>query len=126
MATSKLFTVVGISTLNGQTKMRFATDVMRVKVLAKGGHQEITLIELPEPMLKVDAVKFAATLPEFQSDLAQQTVAEYLAKNDKQPKAKVERKPAKAAVTKKPAAKTKAPSKKAVDAAVAALEDAPF
>lgn len=120
MATDKKFSVCGISTLDGQTKMRFATDVMRVKVLAKGGHQDITLIELPEAMLKVDAVKFVAQLPEFQDELSKQTIADYLAKYDKQPKAKVERKAAKA----DPAVRAQASATSTE--ATAELEDAPF
>ncbi len=121
MATSKMYNVVGISTLNGDTKVRFANDVMRIKVLAKNGHTDINLVELPSEMLKVDAAKFLATLPEFQTAVAKATIAEYLEKNDRQPKAKVEvKKAVKAAVTKKPAkAAVKAP-------AVTEDEDAPF
>ena len=33
MATSKLFNVVGVSKLNGEYKVRFATDIMRIKVV---------------------------------------------------------------------------------------------
>ena len=127
MATTKTFNVCGVSTSNDGTKVRFANDVMRVKVLAKNGHTDITLIELPSEMLKLDAVNFIKELPEFQGADAQLAISEYLTKyTPKAKKAAVERKPAKAAVTKKPAAKSKAPSKAAVDAAVAELEDAPF
>lgn len=117
MATDKKFSVCGISTVDGQTKMRFATDVMRVKVLAKGGHQDITLIELPEAMPKVDAVKFVAQLPEFQDELSKQTIADYLDKNDKQ--AKVERKAAKGPAVRAHVSTT-------VTEANSELEDAPF
>lgn len=58
MATDKLFTVVGTSTLDGKTKVRFANDVMRIKVLAKNGHTNVNLIELPQPLNKVDAVRY--------------------------------------------------------------------
>jgi len=134
MATDKQFTVVGISTFADGTKVRFANDVMRVKVLAKNGHTDINLIELPEAMLKVDAVKFMAQVPEFQNDLASQAIADYLDKNDKQPKAKVEvKKAVKKAVTTKPAT-VKGPATKAdkaaqvaaVKAALDEAEDAPF
>jgi len=119
MATDKVYNVCGVSTLNGDTKVRFANDTMRIKVLAKNGHTDIFLVELPENMSKVDAAKFIATLPEFAGADAQAAVAEYLDKHDKQPKAKVEvKKAVKAAVTKKPA-KTAAPK-------VAEDEDAPF
>lgn len=132
MATDKQFTVVGISTYADGTKVRFANDVMRVKVLAKNGHTDIELIELPEAMLKVDAAKFLATLPEFQSAEAQATIAEYLDKHDKQPKVKVEvKKAVKKAVATKPAKKATGPATtqaeaKAVKQALAELDNAPF
>lgn len=134
MATDKTFTVVGISTFADGTKVRFANDVMRVKVLAKNGHTDINLVELPEAMLKTDAAKFLAQLPEFQDAVSQATIAEYLDKHDKQPKAKVE---VKKAVKKAVTTKAKAPAKAtgpatskaesaAVKQALADLEDAPF
>jgi len=52
-----MFKVVGVSTLNGVTKVRFANDfVSRVKMLVKDGHTDIELYELPEPLSKADAV----------------------------------------------------------------------
>lgn len=122
MATDKTFTVAGVSKLNGDYKIRFANDVMRVKNLAKSGHEDIRLVELNDAMLKTDAAKFIATLPEFADADAQTAIAEYLNKHDKAPKAKVEvKKAVKAAVTKKPA---KAPAVKVTTAAED--EDAPF
>jgi hypothetical protein len=121
MATDKLYTVVGTSTLNGETKIRFANDTMRIKVLAKNGHTDINLVELPNEMTKIEAAKFLAALPEFSGAVEQEAIAEYLVKHDKQPKApKVEvKKAVKKAVATKPA---KAPKVTApVDA-----EDAPF
>ena len=57
-----LFKVAGVSTFNGQTKVRFANDfVSRVKMLVKGGHTDINLIELPEAMTKPDAVTYLKT-----------------------------------------------------------------
>lgn len=53
-----MFKVVGVSTLKGQVKVRFANDVTRVKVLAKGGHTDIELMELPQAMEKAQAVTF--------------------------------------------------------------------
>ena len=131
MATDKLYTVAGTSTLNGETKARFANDTMRIKVLAKNGHTDITLVELPNEMTKVEAAKFLATLDEFSSAEAQEAIGEYLTKHDKQPKAKVEvKKAVKAAVEKKPA-KAKAEAKPAkskaeVQAILDEAEDAPF
>lgn len=108
MATTKMYTVAGVSTLNGETKARFANDTMRIKVLAKNGHTDIQLAELPEAMLKTDAAKFLATLPEFQDAASQEAISEYLTKHDKQPKVEV-KKAVKAAVTSKPAKAAKAP-----------------
>lgn len=119
MATTKTYTVAGVSKLNGEYKIRFANDVMRVKNLAKSGHEDIRLVELNSAMLKTDAAKFVATLPEFADADAQAAIAEYLSKHDKAPKVEV-KKAVKAAVTKKPAKATvKAP-------AVKEDEDAPF
>lgn len=58
MATDKTFTVVGSSTQDGKTKIRFANDVMRIKILSKNGHTDINLVELPKAMTKVEAVKY--------------------------------------------------------------------
>lgn len=58
MATSKLFKVVGVSTLNGKTKVRFANDTARVKILVKNGHTAIDLQELPEAMSKEAALAY--------------------------------------------------------------------
>jgi len=56
---SQLFTVAGTSTLpDGGTKVRFANDMTRVKVLVKGGHENIDLIELPKAMTKEDIVAY--------------------------------------------------------------------
>jgi hypothetical protein len=62
----KLFTVAGTSNLNGVVKFRFANDLKgRVKVLAKNGHTDIRLIELPEAMTKKAAMAF---LEDMESD----------------------------------------------------------
>jgi hypothetical protein len=121
MATTKTYTVAGVSKLNGDYKIRFANDVMRVKNLAKSGHEDIRLVELADAMLKTEAAKFIATLSEFSDADAQTAIAEYLDKHDQAPKVEVKR-AVKAAVTKKPA-KAAAPKSK-VD--TSALEDAPF
>ncbi len=52
MATEKKFAVAGVSTLAGKTKVRFANDVMRIKILAKNGHSDIELVDLPSEMTK--------------------------------------------------------------------------
>ena len=50
------FTVVGVSTQYGVTKVRFANDLAsRVKLLSKGGHSPLELMELPKAMTKAEA-----------------------------------------------------------------------
>jgi hypothetical protein len=57
-----MFSVTGISTLNGKTKVRFANDlVSRIKILVKDGHADINLIELKEPLSKLDCIKYLKT-----------------------------------------------------------------
>ena len=78
MANEQLFTVAGISKLpNGEYKMRFANDVMRVKVLIKGGHEDVRLVELDEPMTKMAAAECLSQLEEFADVVAQATIADY-------------------------------------------------
>ena len=120
MATDKLFTVCGVSTLDGETKVRFANDELRVKVLMKHGHTDPILIALPEAMTKLDAVKFIKGLDEFAGVAAQSAIADYLDRKDE--------KPAKA-TAKVAAPKAKAPAKAKATAKVAdtsEMEDAPF
>ena len=52
------FTHAGVSKLNGEFKVRFANDGLRVKVLAKNGHKDIDIVELKNPMSKEDAVAY--------------------------------------------------------------------
>jgi hypothetical protein len=57
--TEKLFTVAGTATHNGTTKVRFANDlVARIKILVKAGATDINLMELPQPMTKLQALKY--------------------------------------------------------------------
>jgi len=121
MATDKLFTVIGTSKLDGVTKVRFANDVMRTKVLQKHGHTDIILVELPEAMTKLEAVKAIQSDDAFADAASQAAIADYL--DAKTPKEKtVKSTPAKAKAPAKAPAKAKATAKVAVDEA----EDAPF
>lgn len=54
--TDKTFKFVGTSTLNGKTKVRFANDIMRIKVLDKNGHENVKFEELSEAVTKDVAV----------------------------------------------------------------------
>jgi hypothetical protein len=59
MATSKTYKVIGTSTLNGKTKVRFANDMTRIKILVKNGHTNVELFELPEAMTKEASIAYA-------------------------------------------------------------------
>ena len=118
MATDKTFSVAGISKLNGDYKVRFANDMMRIKVLAKSGHEDIRLADLESSYSKMEAAKIILGLDEFSDAIAQSTITEYIAENT--PKA-VPAPKAKTAPVKAPA-KAKAPAK----VAVTEDEDAPF
>ena len=116
MATDKTFKVFGVSTLNGETKVRFANDMLRSKVLVKHGHTNIELVELSESISKYEGIKAIQSLPEFSNAHAQAAIAEYL--DEKAPKVK-------AAPAKAPA-KAKTPAKAPKVAKVLENEDAPF
>lgn len=73
--TSKLFSVVGITTHNGNNKVRFTDDlVRRVKQFTKGGATRCDFIELPEPMTKLDALNFMLTARQFANDADRATI----------------------------------------------------
>jgi NADH:ubiquinone oxidoreductase subunit E len=112
MATDKLFTVVGTSKLDGETKVRFANDTLRTKVLQKHGHTDIVLVELDNAMTKLEAVQTIQFAEEFQSAAAQSAIADYL--DAKAPKVKSVATPT---ATKKAAPKAK------ID--ISAMEDSP-
>jgi hypothetical protein len=122
MATDKLFTVAGISKLDGEYKVRFANDMMRIKVLAKSGHEDIRLADLEKAVTKLEAAQILLGLDEFSDATAQATITEYI--EDKTPKAKVS-KPVAVKATKTPVAKTTKAPAKAVQK-VTEDEDAPF
>ena len=81
MATDKLFSVAGISSLNGNYKVRFANDMMRIKVLAKSGHEDIRLADLEASVSKLDAARLLLTMTEFADATAQATITEYIGEN---------------------------------------------
>jgi len=138
---SKSFTHAGVSKLDGEFKVRFANDALRVKVLAKNGHKDIDIIELKTPMTKEDAIAYLISIDFATRD--GQTNAEVqaalLAEVDKRsetPKAakaapKAKAKPTMEGIKAKVAAKkATAPkstvSKAEVIAQLADLEDAPY
>ena len=76
MATAKKFSVAGVSTLNGKTKIRFANDSMRIKILGKNGHKDVDLINLPHEMTKgeiaahLTAIGYGSDKPEVLAAVA--------------------------------------------------------
>lgn len=60
---NKTFTVAGYATNpDGTVKVRFANDlVARIKILNKAGCTNVNLIELPQPMTKLDALQYLQT-----------------------------------------------------------------
>lgn len=56
MATEKEFTVVGVSEQAGVFKVRYANSLKRSAVLARNGHTNIFLFEMPFQGRKEDAV----------------------------------------------------------------------
>ena len=116
MATDKTFKVFGVSKLDGEYKVRFANDIMRIKVLAKHGHEDIRLAEVDNALTKYEGIKAIQGMEDFADAAAQSAIAEYL--EEKAPKAKS---PAVKQLAK--AIKAKAPAK-AVK--VTEDEDAPF
>jgi len=102
--TQKTFSVAGVSTFNGVTKVRFANDfVSRIKILDKNQHTDVELIELGTELTKEEVCKVLVAHPKFQSETAQTAIAEYLTRNVKsvkQPTAAKTPKVAKAKTTK--------------------------
>jgi hypothetical protein len=84
MATSKTYSVAGVSTHKGVTKVRFANDfVNRIKILQKNEHTDIELLELDSEMTKEDICKMLMDHPKFQNEAAQGAIAEYVTRNVK-------------------------------------------
>jgi len=136
------FTQAGVSRLKGEFKARFANDALRVKVLAKNGHTDIDLMELPTPMTKEAAVAFlidinfdngnAEVRAALDAELDKRTEKPKAEKAPKEPKVKKEKK-AKAEVSMESikekiaeAAEAAAATAETAPVADIALEDAPF
>ena len=83
MATDKKFAVAGVSTLNGKTKIRFANDAMRVKILGKNGHTDVQLADLPREMTKAEIVQHLVETGFGSGNPAVQAAIKDLAKKNK-------------------------------------------
>lgn len=82
MATSKTFSVAGVSTLAGKTKIRFANDAMRIKILAKNGHTDVELIDLPHEMTKAEIAAHMVAVDFAKGRKAVADAVAYLAKKN--------------------------------------------
>lgn len=90
MSTEKKFAVAGVSTLGGKTKVRFANDTMRIKILAKNGHTNVELVTLPHEMTKAEIAQHMIEIGFGKGDAAVEAAIAYVAKkNPSAPKAKV-------------------------------------
>jgi hypothetical protein len=98
MSTDKKFAVAGVSTLEGKTKVRFANDTMRIKILAKNGHTDVELVELPVEMTKAEIAQHMVEVGFGKGNTAVEAAIAYVAKKN----------PAPQAVVKAPVAKTAA------------------
>jgi hypothetical protein len=85
MATDKKFAVAGVSTLEGKTKLRFANDTMRIKILAKNGHKDVELLELPSEMTKAEAVQHLKAVGFGQGNTAIEGAIAYAEKKNPAP-----------------------------------------
>lgn len=135
------FTHAGVSKHNGEFKVRFANDSLRVKVLAKNGHKDIDIVELKVPMTKEDAVAYLLQI-DFDNGNKEVRAALEAASDKRTPKAASKDKPKKEAKKPKKAkatpsldaiaarAKASAPKSTLTKAEVAKqladLEDAPY
>ena len=85
MATNKTFTVAGVSTFNGVTKVRFANDfVARIKILDKNGHTEVNLKEFDTPMTKAQVCETLINDSSFQDEASQGAISEFVVRNCKE------------------------------------------
>jgi hypothetical protein len=83
--TSQTFKVAGITTHNGNTKVRFTDDLIRrIKQFTKGGATRCDFVELPSEMTKIEALKYIASHAEFQSPSDQATIADALFDREKE------------------------------------------
>ena len=82
---NQTFKVAGITTHNGNAKVRFTDDmVRRIKQFTKGGASRVDFIELPSEMTKIEALKYMAAHADFQSPSDQATIADTLEDKSKE------------------------------------------
>ena len=77
MATEKKFGVAGVSTFNGKTKIRWANDSMRIKILLKNGHSNVELVNLPREMTKREIALYLQEIEFMKDDVNVQAAIRY-------------------------------------------------
>jgi len=82
MATEKKFAVAGVSTVDGKTKIRFANDTMRIKILAKNGHTDVELVTLPQEMTKAEIAQHLTEIGFGRDKPVVQAAIAYIAKKN--------------------------------------------
>jgi hypothetical protein len=86
MSTEKKFAVAGVSTLDGKTKVRFANDTMRIKILGKNGHTDVNLVDLPREMTKAEIAQHMVEVGFGKGNAAIEAAIAYVAKKNPAPK----------------------------------------
>jgi len=86
MSTEKKFAAAGVSTLEGKTKVRFANDTMRIKILAKNGHTDVNLVDLPREMTKAEIAQHMVEVGFGKGNAAVEAAIAYVAKKNPAPK----------------------------------------
>ena len=82
MSTEKKFAVAGVSTLGGKTKVRFANDTMRIKILGKNGHTDVNLVDLPREMTKAEIAQHMVEVGFGKGNAAIEAAIAYVAKKN--------------------------------------------
>ncbi len=81
------FKVAGITTHNGNSKVRFTDDLIRrVKQFSKGGASRIDLMELPEEMTKLEALRYLQAHADCQSPEDQALISDAIEDRSKSAK----------------------------------------
>jgi len=81
--TDKRFKYAGVSLFCGRTKIRWANDPARIKLLNKQGHTNLDLVELPYAMTKAEAVKHLHTIKYRDKDAEFQKALHYTARKNR-------------------------------------------
>lgn len=112
---SKTFKVAGITTHNGNAKVRFTDDMIRrIKQFTKGGATRVDFVELPSEMTKLEALEYMKSHELFQSSEDQATINDAML--DKQEKPAKQKREVKVKAGKPSLEKIKARAKKQVTA----------